>query len=154
MVSKYSRSVVRCGASDLIVVLALIAVAIPVAFAIQGWLTSQIGRVSMYSVAPTLIANIVSMEYRNNDTVVLISLTNNGSSDMNISTGINVTAILEDGTIRVAQVSRLTNKPTLKPGDEEVLVIRLTGVSSKVDTLVIEVRDVAGNSYLAKINVR
>lgn len=154
VVSKYLVNKIRLGVSDLIIVLALIAVAIPVTLAVQNWLSSQVSKAYGYSVAPELVANVVSMDYRNNNVTLVLSLANKGNMDLNLSSSINAIVVFEDGSTINTSAKSISGKSILSPGNEATLLMTLPNITSRISVIVLEVKDVLGNNYVVKVVVK
>ncbi len=151
---KCSVNKIRLGVSDLIIVLALIAVAIPVTLAVQNWLSSQVSKAYGYSVAPELVANIVAMDYRNNNVTMVLSLANKGGKDLDLSNHVNATIVFEDGGTINTSATRISGKSILSPGDEATLLITLPNITSRISVVILEVKDILGNNYVVKVVVK
>lgn len=144
MVSKYYKSYIKRGVSDLIIVLALISVAIPVTLAVQHWLTSQVGRTTTYSVTPKITANLISANYRNGSFTAVIEVINKGVNDLSLS-NVSATALFADGYNTTTTLSLIFGEQVLKPNEEATMLLTIPNVKSKAILIVMEFKDVTGS---------
>ncbi len=116
--------ILRTGVSDLVVILALVAIAIPVALALQGWLGAQASRINSYTAAPQVSGVIISKSYTSSEgQVFVIKLKDTGTYNYSL-TGITARAILANGSvINAASVSVASQTTTLQPGTSVTLSI-------------------------------
>jgi len=142
----------RRGVSDLIVVLALISIAIPVAVVMQHWLSSQVGRATSYSSVPAVIANLVSTQYRDSNVSIVVSVENRGSNNLNLN-NINVKLLLENGSAVNGTSQLLSGSSTLAPGGKASVMITASNIGSKVTLVIMEVKDSLGNTIPVEIAV-
>ncbi len=133
--------ILRTGVSDLVVILALVAIAIPVALALQGWLGAQASRINSYTAAPQVSGVIISKSYTSEGQVFVIKLKDTGTYNYSL-TGITARAILANGSvINAASVSVASQTTTLQPGTSvtlSVVVKTRVGVKTVVLSLLNE----------------
>jgi hypothetical protein len=152
VVSKCVASKLRSGVSDLIIILALIAVAIPVTFTVQQWLSSQANRVATYSTTPKVTVNLASINYGVNTVTLVVKVVNTWKNIINLSS-VNTTAILSNGNNITLNVVSVIGDTNLSPGNEATLV--LNGVTStKVTTVIFQFRDNLGNTIPAELTLQ
>lgn len=152
MVSKCVASKLRSGVSDLIIILALIAVAIPVTFTVQQWLSSQANRVATYSTTPKVTVNLASINYGVNTVTLVVKVVNTWKNIINLSS-VTATAILSNGNNITLNVVSVIGDTNLSPGNEATLV--LNGVTStKVTTVIFQFRDNLGNTIPAELTLQ
>ncbi len=130
-----SRKVLRKGVSDLVVILALVAIAIPVALALQGWLSSQASRMSSYTATPQVNGILVSKSVSSASQVFIVRLKNTGSYNYSL-TSITAKAILANGTIVQATTHVASNLNKLQPGAAVTLSI-VVPTKADVKTIVL-----------------
>ncbi len=152
MGGKYVGNKLMRGVSDLIIVLALISVAIPVTIAVQHWLSSQVGRVTAYSIAPKVTASLVSMDYRGNNFTAVVKVVNRGVNELNLS-NINVTALLSNGTTTSVKSETISGGETLSPNGEATMLLTIPNIDSKVVVIVLEFKDVSGSKVPVELVV-
>jgi hypothetical protein len=152
VVSKCVASKLRSGVSDLIIILALIAVAIPVTFTVQQWLSSQANRVATYSTTPKVTVNLASINYGVNTVTLVVKVVNTWKNIINLSS-VTATAILSNGNNITLNVVSVIGDTNLSPGNEATLV--LNGVTStKVTTVIFQFRDNLGNTIPAELTLQ
>jgi len=154
VVSKYVASKLRSGVSDLIIILALIAVAIPVTFTVQQWLSSQANRVATYSTTPKVTVNLVSVNYGSNTFIAVVKVVNSWKNIINLN-DVNATLILSNGTtIKLDRSSiYVLGDTSLSPGNEATIVLNAS-ISTKVATIVFQFRDNLGNIIPAELTLQ
>lgn len=147
-----SRKILRKGVSDLVVILALVAIAIPVALALQGWLGSQASRMSSYTATPQVSGVLVSKSVSSASQVFIIRLKNTGSYNYSL-TSITAKAILANGTIVQATVNVASNLDKLQPGTTATLSI-VVATKADVKTIVLTLENLnTGKEETLNINV-
>jgi len=132
------------GLSELVVIMIAVAIAIPVMFLLQAWLTGQIAKMpELESIAVTYDAKPI-----NTDTMLVsITVTNNGNDPINVE-GVSVVYTASNGSV----ISRNFNSTlseslpiTIDPKSSKTLMISISG-ASKVNGAVITVRSLATNA--------
>jgi len=143
----------RKGVSDLIVILTLVAIAIPVALTVQGWLSSQTSRVSSFSTVPNFESILVSKSVSGDTQVYIIKIRNLGDCSYNMS-GLAAYAVLEAGSVISAQNNQvITSNTVLSPGDSATVSVTFK-TSGKIKSIVLELPNIdTGKSESIEINV-
>ncbi len=143
----------RRGVSDLIVILTLVAIAIPVALAVQGWLSSQTSRVSSFSTVPNFESILISKSISGDTQVYIIKIRNLGDYNYNMS-GLAAYAVSEAGTVILAQDKQvITSNTVLSPGDSATISVTFK-TSDKIKSIVLELPNTdTGKSESIEINV-
>ncbi|MCD6428454.1 MAG: hypothetical protein J7L12_02415 [Desulfurococcales archaeon] len=143
----------RKGVSDLIVILTLVAIAIPVALAVQGWLSSQTSRVSSFSTVPNFESVLVSKSISGDTQVYIIKIKNLGDYSYNMSE-LTAYAVLESGSVISAQNKEIvTSSTVLSPGDSATISITFK-TSDKIKSIVLELPNKdTGKTESIEINV-
>ncbi len=143
----------RRGVSDLIVILTLVAIAIPVALAVQGWLSSQTSRVSSFSTVPNFESILISKSISGDTQVYIIKIRNLGDYNYNMS-GLAAYAVSEAGTVIPAQGKQvITSNTVLSPGDSATISVTFK-TSDKIKSIVLELPNTdTGKSESIEINV-
>ncbi len=136
----------RCakGLSELVVIMIAVAIAIPVMFLLQAWLTGQIAKMpELESVAVTYDAKPINTNTR----LVSITVTNNGNDPISVE-GVLVVYTASNGSV-VSQnfSSTLTGSLpiTIDPKSSKTLAISISGASN-VNGVVVTVKSLATNS--------
>ncbi|MCD6278618.1 MAG: hypothetical protein J7J11_02935 [Desulfurococcales archaeon] len=129
----------RKGVSDLVVILTLVAIAIPVALAVQGWLSSQTSRVASFSTVPNFEAILVSKSVSVDTQVYVVKIRNLGTYNYSLK---NLTAygVLESGKVISASNTTIIASNTersLEPGESITISVTFSS-SSKIKSIVIE----------------
>lgn len=133
----------RRGLSELIIVLALIAIVIPIVMALQGWLSSKAANLEALSVVQPLSGYVVSRDFVSNTEIITISLRNQGRTPYNIT---NFRAVLSDGSIGDAVETRGDFNRILEPGTERVYIIKVSvNTPMRVRSLIVTAVDTASN---------
>ncbi len=144
----------RKGVSDLIVILTLVAIAIPVALAVQGWLSSQASKVSSFSTVPNFDSVVLSKSSNGSTQVYVIKLRNLGDYSYDLES-LNSYAIIESGKyINATNISRVAfNKVTLEPGDSIIISVTFE-TTDKIKNIVLELLNKNTNKVeLIEVNV-
>ncbi|PUA33236.1 MAG: hypothetical protein B7O98_02030 [Zestosphaera tikiterensis] len=137
--------------SDLVVVLTLVAIAVPIALALQGWLTSQSSRVSSYVLTPEVEGILNHKEVSGTKQVFVVTLRNRSSRDFTLS---KVFAVLSDGTVENATYTAVgSSGSNLKQGTSQTFIITVDSVSD-VMSLVFEVVDALNSKFNVNVNLR
>jgi len=131
----------RAGVSDLVVILALVAIAIPVALALQGWLGAQASRINSYTATPQISGVVISKSYTSSGQVFVIKLKDTGTYNYSLS-GVTAKAILANGSvINAYSVNVASGTTTLQPGTSVTLSVTVNtrvGVKTLVLSLLNE----------------
>ncbi len=155
MKSKLLSKKMRKGVSDLIVILTLVAIAIPVALAVQGWLSSQTSRVASFSTIPNFESILISKSISGDTQVYIIRIKNLGTHNYSLSS-LKAYAVLESGGVisadNITIITSNTNRP-LGPGESVTISVTFKS-SSKIKSVVIELTDTVTNkSENIEVNV-
>ncbi len=147
-----SRRILRKGVSDLVVILALVAIAIPVALALQGWLGSQASKMSSYTATPQVSGVLVSKSVSSTGQVFIIRVKNTGSYNYSLAS-IVAKAILANGSIIQATVSIASNLDVLQPGTTTTLSV-VVSTKADVKTIVLTLENMnTGKEETLNVNV-
>ncbi len=147
-----SRKILRKGVSDLVVILALVAIAIPVALALQGWLGSQASKMSSYTATPQVSGVLVSKSVSSTGQVFIIRVKNTGSYNYSLAS-IVAKAILANGSIIQATVSTASNLNVLQPGTTTTLSV-VVSTKADVKTIVLTLENLnTGKEETLNVNV-
>ncbi len=138
-----SRGILKKGVSDLVVILALVAIAIPVALALQGWLGSQASRMSSYTATPQVSGVLVSKSVSATGQVFVIRVRNSGSYNYSL-TSIGAKAILANGSIIQVTVNVASNLNVLQPGTTATLSV-IVPTKDVVKTIVLTLENLNTN---------
>ncbi len=139
-----SRWILKKGVSDLVVILALVAIAIPVALALQGWLGSQASRMSSYTATPQVSGVLVSKSVSATGQVFVIRVRNSGSYNYSL-TSIGAKAILANGSIvKEVTVNVASNLNVLQPGTTTILSV-IVPTKATVKTIVLTLENLNTN---------
>ena len=143
----------RKGVSDLIVILTLVAIAIPVALAVQGWLSSQTSRVSSFSTVPNFESILVSKSISGDTQVYIIKIRNLGDYNYSVS-DLTAYAVSEAGKVIPAQDKQVvTSNTVLSPGGSATISVTFK-TSDKIKSIVLELPNIdTGKSESIEINV-
>jgi len=134
---KFPRKRLRKGVSDLVVILTLVAIAIPVALAVQGWLGAQASRMNSYVATPELQATLISKAVNTEGQVFILRLKNSGDSPYGTDS-LKGRAILVNGTIADLTVKAASAGSKILPGSSITLSAILKDPKAKVKSIVIE----------------
>jgi len=132
------------GLSELVVIMIAVAIAIPVMFLLQAWLTGQIAKMpELESIAVTYDAKPI-----NTDTMLVsITVTNNGNDPINVE-GVSVVYTASNGSVILRNFNSTLSESlpiTIDPKSSKTLMISISG-ASKVNGAVITVRSLATNA--------
>ncbi len=152
---KYTLRKMRKGVSDLVVILTLVAIAIPIALAVQGWLGAQASRMNSYVATPEIQGVLISKSISSSGQLFVIKVKNLGNGEYNLSTtAVKGKAVLEDGSVVDAIVKIASSTTILKPGESATLSILIPGTTSVVKTINIEFQEVnTGNTASITVSV-
>ncbi len=132
----------RKGVSDLVIILTLIAVAVPIALVVQSWLTSQAGRLSETSAIPDVEAMLISSDKTSQHQIFLARLRNTGDKTYDL-TGISVYLVLSNGTtVQAQEIEVIPSTSKLEPGSSVTVSFKVQTLT-KVTSIVITIYDEA-----------
>jgi len=142
------------GVSDLVVILTLIAISIPIAMAMQNWLSAQSSRMSSYVTTPEIQGIMISKSSTASGTVFIIKLKNTGDRTYYInSSQVNASVVLKDGSIVSASFNPV-GKSEIKPSESVTASVVVDGVGwSDVRTIVLSIPGENGAIITVNINV-
>ncbi|MCX8208222.1 MAG: hypothetical protein N3G79_01035 [Sulfolobales archaeon] len=138
---------VRKGVSELVIVLALVAIVIPIVMMLQSWLSSRVGNLENVNVVQPLSGYLVSRSYADGREFITIGLRNQGQTTYMIQ---DFRAILDNGTVvggTSISVRDISNRE-IKPGSDRVLTIVVTTGSARVRGVVVVTSEVTTNRLL------
>ncbi|MCD6084856.1 MAG: hypothetical protein J7J20_04870 [Desulfurococcales archaeon] len=136
----------RKGVSDLVVILTLVAIAIPVALAVQGWLSSQTSRVASFSTVPNFEAILVSKSISVDTQVYVVKIRNLGTYNYSLK-DLTAYGVLESGEVISASKTTIIASNTersLEPGESITISVTFSS-SSKIKSIVIELTNSVTN---------
>lgn len=139
------RKKLRRGISELVIILALVAIVIPIVMVVQGWLSSRAGSLENMNVIQPLSGYLVSRSYTNGEEVITIGIRNQGQTSYNV---IKFKAILANGTVVEAREASGGGQVILNPSSEKILVITVTTGATRVRGLIIVASEVATNKQI------
>ncbi len=114
---------VRKGVSDLVVILALVAIAIPVLFTVQHWLGAQATKVSNYVTIPSLYATVLSKSQTDTTQTIVIKIQNKGSESYELLSTANV--VFSNGTVVATPITVVSGSTLLTPGSSAAVLVSL-----------------------------
>ena len=142
----------RKGVSDLVIILALVAVAIPIMLTVQHWLSSQTGRVTSYVTIPSLYATVLSKSKTDTVQTVVVKIENKGSETYSIEVN-KISVVLSNGMVINASGQILAGSQTLAPGSSTVILVKVNTVSS-ISSIVFElVNSSTGNKETLSVSL-
>ena len=142
----------RKGVSDLIIILALVAIAIPIMLTVQHWLSSQTGRVTSYVTIPSLYATVLSKSKTDTVQTVVVKIENKGSETYSIEVN-KISVVLSNGMVINASGQILAGSQTLAPGSSTVILVKVNTVSS-ISSIVFElVNSSTGNKETLSVSL-
>lgn len=139
-----SKKLLRRGISELVIILALIAIIIPTIMAVQGWLSRSVGGLERVNTIPPITGYVISRTSSENSEVITIGVRNQGRETYNL-TGFK--AVLTNGTIKIAN-EQSNAKKTLDPGEERIYVLSVPSANLKVKSIVITAEEVSSKRTL------
>ena len=134
----------RKGVSDLVIILALVAIAIPIMLTVQHWLSSQTGRVASYVTIPSLYATVLSKSKTDTMQSVVIKIENKGSETYTIEVN-RISVVLSNGAVINVSGQILAGSQTLAPGSSSIILVKVNTVSG-ISTIVFELVNNSTNS--------
>ncbi len=141
----------RRGVSELVIVLALIAIIIPIVMVLQGWLSSRAGSLEGINVIQPLSGYVISRTYTDGREVITIGLRNQGQTSYEVK---GFKAVLVNGSVRDVEWSSSTAGTVLEPGSERVFVITVSSGSTRVKSIVVTASEIAtGKRVETSINL-
>ncbi|OYT45014.1 MAG: hypothetical protein B6U85_09180 [Desulfurococcales archaeon ex4484_42] len=142
----------RKGVSDLIIILALVAIAIPIMLTVQHWLSSQTGRVTSYVTIPSLYATVLSKSKTDTVQTIAVKIENKGSETYSVEVN-KISVVLSNGTVINANGQILAGSKTLAPGSSTVILVKVNTVSS-ISSIVFElVNSSTGNKETLSVSL-
>jgi len=126
----------RKGVSDLVIILALVAIAIPIMLTVQHWLSSQTGRVASYATIPSLYATVLSKSKTDTVQTIVVKIENKGSETYSIEKD-NVSVVLNNGTVINVTGQIVAGPQKLEPGSSAVILVKVDTISS-ISSIVFE----------------
>jgi len=144
------------GVSELVIILALIAVIVPLIMVLQSWLSSRAGALESVTVVQPLVGYLVRRTYSGDNTEVITFGIRNQARDTFTIT--SVRAVLSNGSVVNAYIASPTTSPqsvSISPGDEVVITVRVNTGSANVRTtaLVVAATDSTNRRVELTINV-
>lgn len=134
----------RKGVSDLVIILALVAIAIPIMLTVQHWLSSQTGRVASYVTIPSLYATVLSKSKTDTMQSVVIKIENKGSETYTIEVN-RISVVLSNGDVINVSGQILAGSQTLAPGSSSIILVKVNTVSG-ISSIVFELVNNSTNS--------
>ena len=142
----------RKGVSDLVIILALVAIAIPIMLTVQHWLSSQTGRVTSYVTIPSLYATVLSKSKTDTVQTIVVKIENKGSETYSVEVN-KISVVLSNGTVINANGQILAGSKTLAPGSSTVILVKVNTVSS-ISSIVFElVNSSTGNKETLSVSL-
>ena len=142
----------RKGVSDLVIILALVAIAIPIMLTVQHWLSSQTGRVTSYATIPSLYATVLSKSKTDTVQTIVVKIENKGSETYSIEVN-KISVVLSNGTVINVNGQILAGSQTLAPGSSTVILVKVNTVSS-ISSIVFElVNSSTGNKETLSVSL-
>ncbi len=121
--------------SDLVVILALIAIAIPIILTVQHWLGAQATKVSTYASIPSIYVTVLSKSKTDSNQSFVVKIENKGSETYVLNTT-NVKLVFSDGTYETTSCEILSGSSTISSGSEVVILVGTTTLKD-VTTMVL-----------------
>ena len=140
------------GVSELVIILALIAVVVPLIMVLQSWLSSRAGALESVTVVQPLVGYLVRRTYSGDNTEVITFGVRNQARDTFTIT--SVRAVLSNGNVVDAYITS-PQSVSISPGDEVVITVRVNTGSANVRTtaLVVAATDSTNRRVELTINV-
>ncbi|MEM2006395.1 MAG: hypothetical protein QXG17_02305 [Sulfolobales archaeon] len=139
------RKKLRRGISELVIILALVAIVIPIVMVVQGWLSSRAGSLENMNIVQPLSGYLVSRTYTNGEEVITVGLRNQGQTSYKVT---EFKAILTNGTVVEARNALSNEQVTLEPGSEKIFVIAVSSGTTRVRGLIVVASEVATNKQI------
>ncbi|MEM1930623.1 MAG: hypothetical protein QXZ60_00915 [Sulfolobales archaeon] len=139
------RKKLKKGVSELVIILALVAIVIPIVMLIQGWLSSRVGSLESVNLVQPLSGYLISRSYANGEEVITVGIRNQGQTSYNV---VKFKAILANGTVVEAREASSSGQVTLSPGSEKVLVVTITTGATRVRGLIVVASEIATNKQV------
>lgn len=133
------------GISELVVILALIAIVIPVVMVVQGWLSGKAGNLDSMNIIQPISGYLVSRTYADGKEFITFGLRNQGQTTYHIK---SFRAILTDGAVVEAQETPHGDGATLEPGSERVFVVVVATGPARVKGMIVAATEVATNRQI------
>jgi len=144
------------GVSELVIILALIAVVVPLIMVLQSWLSSRAGALESVTVVQPLVGYLVGRNYSgNNAEVITVGIRNQARDTFTIA---SVRAVLSNGSVVGASVISPTTPPqtiSISPGGEIAITVRVnTGFANvRTTALVVSAKDSTNRIVELTINI-
>ncbi|MCX8184592.1 MAG: hypothetical protein RMI56_06955 [Sulfolobales archaeon] len=138
----------RRGISELVIILALVAVVIPIVMMLQGWLSSRVGNLENVDIVQSLSGYLISRSYTDGREVVTIGLRNQGQTTYAIQ---DFRALLANGTVvggSFITVREASSGREIKPGSDRVFTIVVTTGTTRVKGIVVTASEAATNKQV------
>lgn len=131
------------GLSELVIVIVLLAIAIPVAFIVQSWLTQQTGALPQVS---TVSANIEKKWYNadTDSTYMIVNIRNNGDNLVKV---VDAYIVTPTGDIHSITPVNDTLPISIEPKSSKVVLFKISGQVT-IASMLLKVYDLASNSVL------
>lgn len=136
---------VKRGVSELVIILALVAIVIPIVMVVQGWLSSRAGSLENMNVVQPLSGYLVSRTYTGSVEFITLGLRNQGQTSYNIT---RLRAILTSGVVTDATENSGNLRTLLNPGSEKIFVISVTTGSARVRSIIVIATEVTTNRQI------
>lgn len=144
MVRRYRR-----GLSELVVIMIAVAIAIPVMFLLQTWLTGQISKMPELD---AVTASYSSKMLNNNSILVTISVNNNGNEPISL-TGVGIiytsqTSQTESINIDASSQSNLLSgslPANIDPKSSTILAVKVNN-AVRIDSVIVTVKSLSSNA--------
>ena len=146
------RSAAR-GVSELVVILALVAVVVPLILVLQNWLSSRASTLESVTVVQPLVGYLIGRTYSGGNEVLTFGVRNQARDTFTINT---VRAVLSNGSVaNTVTVVSPTLPATISPGSEIVITARVGTVPTSVRTtaIIVSATDSAGRSVELTISL-
>lgn len=129
------------GLSELVIIMVLLAIAIPVAFIVQSWLTQQAGVLPQVS---SVSANIEKKWFNvdTGTTYILVNIRNNGDNPISI---IDSYVITPSGALLKVSPVNETLPITIEPKSSKVVLFSITQQVT-ITSMLLKIYDVTSNS--------
>jgi len=142
MVRRYRR-----GLSELVVIMIAVAIAIPVMFLLQTWLTGQISKMPELD---AVTASYSAKALNSNTILVTITVNNNGNEPISL-TGVSIiytSQTSQTASINVSSQSNLLSgslPANIDPKSSETLAIKVDG-AVRIDSVIVTVKSLSSNA--------
>lgn len=147
------RRSAKRGVSELVVILALIAIVVPLIIVLQNWLSSRAGALESVTVVQPLVGYLVGRTYSGGNETITFGIRNQARDTFTIASNA-IRAVLSDGNVVNASLI-LPRSVTISPGSEVVLTVKVATGSANVRTvaLIVTATDSTGRRVELSINI-